>query len=95
MSQLESGYQKHFKKAKPKSHSPEALLEILQRQVTRDTWAPGEHGWAGFISVHMYGESSVREPRNRTERDKQRADLQLFTEFYLNSHSSNCTEKFV
>lgn len=54
---------KNFKKAKAKSHSSDALLETLQRPVTRETHAdpcPGQHGWAGFILVHMSSESFVK-----------------------------------
>lgn len=58
---------KNFEKAEAKSHSSDALLEILQGPITRETYTdpcPGQRGWAGFILVHMYSESFVQKTRN-------------------------------
>lgn len=86
----------HFKKAKAKLHSSEALLEILQRQITREkhiSLCPGQRGQVGFILVPLYSESSVRKTRSPTVWDKENAYLQLFTEFYLNNHNSTIIGK--
>lgn len=60
-------YQKNFKKATTKSQSSDALLDILQGPITRETHTDpclAQHGWAGFILVHMCSESFVRKARN-------------------------------
>ena len=58
---------KNFKKGNTKSHSSDALLEILQGPITIETHTdpcPGQHGWAGFILVLVYSKSFVRKARN-------------------------------
>lgn len=83
---------KNFKKAKAKSHSSEALLEIIQRQITRETHrqvpVQGSMGRPSFLLVHVCSESSERKPGAEQCGISKGLYLQLFTELYLNNHYS-------
>ena len=84
---------KNFEKAKAKSHSSEALLEILERQITggRHTCrrGPGQHGWAWLlVGPCVCSESLEKKPGAEQLWNKLRVYLLLITEFYLNNHYS-------